>query len=89
MEFTRTELRQYDTIEQSHSGDELKIDNGSVRVWLTHHENRTYDGDYQKPFHAAATHLYMSFQKYIQTREHNVNNWKKINKKIKRMLKRN
>jgi hypothetical protein len=27
MEFTRTELRQYDTIEQSHSGDELKIDN--------------------------------------------------------------
>jgi hypothetical protein len=25
MEFTRTELRQYDTIEQSHSGDELKI----------------------------------------------------------------
>jgi hypothetical protein len=41
MEFTRT--GQYDTIEQSHSGDELKIDNGSVRVWLTHHENRTYD----------------------------------------------
>jgi hypothetical protein len=28
-----------------------------------------------QPFHAAATHLYMSFQKYIQTREHNVNNW--------------
>jgi hypothetical protein len=79
MEFTRTELRQYDTIEQSHSGDELKIDNGSVRVWLTHHENRTYDGDYQielrvnEPFHAAATHLYMSFQKYIQNREHYVN----------------
>jgi len=47
MEFTRTELRQYNTIEQSHSGDELKIDNGSVRVWLTHSENRIYDGDYQ------------------------------------------
>jgi hypothetical protein len=54
-------------------------------------------GDYQtgyiqallKPFHAAATHLYMSFQKYIQNREHYVNNWKKINKKIKKMLKRN
>jgi hypothetical protein len=45
------------------------------------------NGDY-KPFHAAATHLYMSFQKYIQNREHYVNNWKKINKKIKRMLKR-
>jgi hypothetical protein len=28
-----------------------------------------------EPFHAAATHLYMSFQKYIQNREHNVNNW--------------
>jgi hypothetical protein len=39
------------------------------------------NGDYKtgyiqallKPFHAAATHLYMSFQKYIQTREHYVN----------------
>jgi hypothetical protein len=26
-----------------------------------------------EPFHAAATHLYMSFQKYIQNREHYVN----------------
>jgi len=34
MEFTRSELRGYDTIEQSHSGDELKIDEGNVRVWL-------------------------------------------------------
>jgi hypothetical protein len=32
-------------------------------------------GNAMEPFHAAATHLYMSFQKYIQTREHNVNNW--------------
>ena len=47
MEFTRSELRGYDTIEQSHSGDELKIDEGNVRVWLTHPENRAYDGDYQ------------------------------------------
>lgn len=47
MEFTRMELRRYDTIEQSHSGDYLKIDEGNVRVWLTYHENRTYDGDYQ------------------------------------------
>ena len=47
MVFTRSELRGYDTIEQSHSGDELKIDEGNVRVWLTHHENRAYDGDYQ------------------------------------------
>ena len=47
MEFTRMELRRYDTIEQSHSGDYLKIDEGNVRVWLTHSENRAYDGDYQ------------------------------------------
>jgi hypothetical protein len=47
MEFTRLELKQYDTIEQSHSGDELKIEDGNVRVWLTHFENRAYDGDYQ------------------------------------------
>ena len=47
MEFTRSELRGYNTIEQSHSGDELKIDEGNVRVWLTHPENRAYDGDYQ------------------------------------------
>jgi hypothetical protein len=30
----------------------------------------TFNGE---PFHAAATHLYMSFQKYIQNREHYVN----------------
>ena len=47
MEFTRSELRGYNTIEQSHSGDELKIDEGHIRVWLTHPENRAYDGDYQ------------------------------------------
>jgi len=47
MEFTRTELRGYETIEQSHSGDYLKIDEGNVRVWLTNSENRAYDGDYQ------------------------------------------
>lgn len=47
MEFTRRELKEYETIEQSHSGDYLKIDEGNVRVWLTHSENRAYDGDYQ------------------------------------------
>jgi len=50
MEFTRSELRGYDTIEQSHSGDELKIDEGNVRVWLTEAGNRAYDGDYQVEF---------------------------------------
>ena len=45
--FTRHELQALETIEQSWSGDELKIETEDVRVWLTHHENRNYDGDYQ------------------------------------------
>jgi hypothetical protein len=45
MRFTRMELRGYETIEQSHSGDYLKIDEGNIRVWLTHSENRAYDGE--------------------------------------------
>jgi hypothetical protein len=45
--FTKRELTNMDTIEQSHSGDELKIEENNVRVWLTHRENRAYDGDYQ------------------------------------------
>ena len=45
--FTKHELKQKDTIEQSWRGDELKIENENVRVWLTHPENRGYDGDYQ------------------------------------------
>ena len=50
MEITRAELRGYDTIEQSHSGDELKIDDGNVRIWLTEAGNRAYDGDYSVEF---------------------------------------
>ena len=45
-QFTEDELEEMDTIEQSWSGDELKIQEGNVRVWLTHRENRGYDGDY-------------------------------------------
>jgi hypothetical protein len=45
--FTKRELNNLDTIEQSHSGDELKIEENNVCVWLTHPENRAYDGDYQ------------------------------------------
>jgi len=45
-EFTKRELQQLDTIEQSWSGDELKIEDEGVKVWLTHRENRAYDGDY-------------------------------------------
>ena len=44
--FTKRELEQLDTIEQSWSGDELKIEDDGVKVWLTHEENRQHDGDY-------------------------------------------
>jgi len=46
MNYTKRELQQLDTIEQAWDGDELKIDNGDTRVWLTHRENRMYNGDY-------------------------------------------
>jgi hypothetical protein len=44
--YTNRELQQLDTIEQAWDGDELKIDDGDIRVWLTHRENRGYNGDY-------------------------------------------
>ena len=44
--YTKSELRDLDTIEQAWDGDELKIDEGDLRVWLTHQENRQYNGDY-------------------------------------------
>jgi hypothetical protein len=47
MEYTKRELQSLDTIEQAWDGDELKIDNeDGYRVWLTHRENRAYNGDY-------------------------------------------
>jgi hypothetical protein len=46
MQYTKRELESLETIEQAWDGDELKIDNGNTRVWLTHRENRTYNGDY-------------------------------------------
>lgn len=46
LEYNRQQLRQLDTIEQAWDGDELKIDNGQIRVWLTTQENRQYNGDY-------------------------------------------
>jgi hypothetical protein len=44
--YTKSELRDLDTIEQAWDGDELKIEDGDLRVWLTHPENRQYNGDY-------------------------------------------
>lgn len=46
MEYTRADLINLDTIEQAWDGDELKIDDGDVRVWLTSRGNRMYNGDY-------------------------------------------
>ena len=47
MEYTKRELQSLETIEQAWDGDELKIDNeDGYRVWLTHRENRKYNGDY-------------------------------------------
>jgi hypothetical protein len=47
MEYTKRDLQNLDTIEQAWDGDELKIDNeDGYRVWLTHRENRKYNGDY-------------------------------------------
>jgi hypothetical protein len=47
MEYTKSELNRLETIEQAWDGDELKIDNeDGYRVWLTHRENRKYNGDY-------------------------------------------
>ena len=45
--YTRFELNNLETIEQSWSGDELKIEDETTRIWLTHRENRKWDGDYQ------------------------------------------
>lgn len=44
--YTRSELVLLDTIEQAWDGDELKIKEAGYRVWLTHRENRPYNGDY-------------------------------------------
>ena len=44
--YTKRELRDLETIEQAWDGDELKIDDGDIRVWLVHPENRQYNGDY-------------------------------------------
>ena len=42
MEYTRFDLINMDTIEQAWDGDELKIDDGDTRVWLTSRGNRMY-----------------------------------------------
>jgi hypothetical protein len=46
MIYTKSELREMETIEQAWDGDELKVECDDLRVWLTHPENRVYNGDY-------------------------------------------
>jgi hypothetical protein len=45
-EYTKQELNRLDTIEQAWDGDELKIQESDYKVWLSHPENRAYNGDY-------------------------------------------
>ena len=44
--YTKRQLEQLETIEQAWDGDELKVDDGNVKVWLTLPENRQWNGDY-------------------------------------------
>jgi len=46
MDYSKRELESLETIEQAWDGDELKIEEQNLRVWLTHPENRQYNGDY-------------------------------------------
>jgi len=46
MLYTKRDLQNLDTIEQAWDGDELKIEEQGYRVWLTHPENRQWNGDY-------------------------------------------
>ena len=44
--YTKRQLQQLETIEQAWDGDELKINDSNVKVWLTLPENRQWNGDY-------------------------------------------
>ena len=44
--YTRADLINLNTIEQAWDGDMLKIEEDGYKVWLTHPENRPYNGDY-------------------------------------------
>jgi len=46
MSYSKRELENLETIEQAWDGDELKIDEQNMRVWLSHPENRQWNGDY-------------------------------------------
>jgi hypothetical protein len=46
MNYTKRELENLETIEQAWDGDELKIQEAGMKVWLVLRENRPYNGDY-------------------------------------------
>lgn len=46
MNYTKRELENLETIEQAWDGDELKIQEDGIKVWLVLRENRPYNGDY-------------------------------------------
>jgi hypothetical protein len=44
--YRRSDLIVLEAIEQAWDGDSLVMDSGDEKVWLTHRENRPYNGDY-------------------------------------------
>jgi hypothetical protein len=46
MLYTKSELREMETIEQAWDGDELKVECNDFKVWLVNPENRQWNGDY-------------------------------------------
>jgi hypothetical protein len=44
--YTKYELTELEVLEQAWDGDELVMNSGDEKVWLTHPENRSYNGDY-------------------------------------------
>lgn len=45
--YTKAELKEMETLEQSWSGDYLKYEDKNYKVWLTHPDHVKSDGDYQ------------------------------------------
>ena len=63
--YTRLELTQLDTIEQAWDGDSLKIKEDGYRVWLTHRENRQWNGDYTVEVYDQESGMWEQFTQYF------------------------
>jgi hypothetical protein len=65
MTYKRSELVYLDTIEQAWDGDELKIEDEGLRVWLTSKENRPWNGDYTVETYNEETGCWEQTNKYF------------------------